>query len=803
METFCRVLVESSLRATIMASGVSVVLWIVRIQAPAIRHRAWTGVLAAMLFLPVLSAWDLKVAVPLLPPVSRGVPQKSVDSAPDWKSASRSAEIASLPPTVAAGVRNPAANESRPARLTWFYKAAAALYTAGLFICLSRLLAGTLLSYRLLLSAKNGCGFLRNARCTAPVTVGLLRARILLPDGAEQWDPDTLGAVLAHEREHVHRRDPLIRWLALLNRSVYWFHPLAWWLSGRLASLAEQACDEAVLARGHDSARYAELLLELARSVKRGGGLVTAWGSALSGSRLAARIRRIASYGPIPSISRRRLLLLAALCAFAILAPATAELVRVGAAMPELQALQSVGVQPLAPARKSLPGRSLPDRKVGGDSAGEPSPTIAINKVGARDGTGNQSQEADLGDNYRKWLNEEVFYIITAEEKAVFLALKSAEERDRFIAQFWARREPAPGAGTGKFKNEHYRRLAYANKWFAARDVPGWKTDRGRIYILYGEPDGKEAHPQREFWQAGGSVPVYPFEIWRYRRIPAIGDDVEFRFVDRALDGKYALETNPVRDRALQDLQLQGRFVAIPYQSAKAADAQMKIISILMRQMGKPDPGQYEKRALAEINRLMQLYPTSEYVPIARQYRDEVLLKLREMPTPVRGQVVNSAGNPISGVTVSVVDPKTKAILFTAASDKEGNFELKPGRSEGPFEILFEKQGYRSYTFAEDDPYSSPLKIVLVSAAELNCQVADFYRSRGNYVAAIARYLEALRLQPDLPAASVGLGRSYLETGEYKKALAIYRDFTRKFPDSPHVRLFQAWIAEAEKAAKK
>ena len=85
-------------------------------------------------------------------------------------------------------------------------------------------------------------------------------------------------------------------------------------------------------------------------------------------------------------------------------------------------------------------------------------------------------------------------YIITDAERNAFKSLQSDPELEHFIEQFWQRRDPTPGTVENEFKEEHYRRIAYANDHFAG-GIPGWKTDRGRIYITYGPPDEKESHP--------------------------------------------------------------------------------------------------------------------------------------------------------------------------------------------------------------------------------------------------------------------------------------------------------------------
>jgi GWxTD domain-containing protein len=144
---------------------------------------------------------------------------------------------------------------------------------------------------------------------------------------------------------------------------------------------------------------------------------------------------------------------------------------------------------------------------------------------------------------YKKWLDEDVVWIITDEERAAFKQLSNDEERDNFIEAFWQRRDPTPDTEENEYKEEHYRRIAYANEHFAA-GVPGWKTDRGRIYIMYGPPDEIESHPsggtyERPMEEGGGETSTFPFEDWRYRYIEGIGQEIIIEFVDTCMCGEY------------------------------------------------------------------------------------------------------------------------------------------------------------------------------------------------------------------------------------------------------------------------
>jgi len=149
----------------------------------------------------------------------------------------------------------------------------------------------------------------------------------------------------------------------------------------------------------------------------------------------------------------------------------------------------------------------------------------------------------ELSKPYKKWLDEDVVYIITDEERAAFKQLSNDEERDNFIEAFWQRRDPTPDTEENEYKEEHYQRIAYANEHFAA-GVPGWRTDRGRIYIVFGKPDEIESHPsggtyERPMEEGGGETSTFPFEDWRYRYIEGIGQEVIIEFVDTCMCGEY------------------------------------------------------------------------------------------------------------------------------------------------------------------------------------------------------------------------------------------------------------------------
>jgi len=301
MQTF---VIDYVLRTSLIAAAVAAVLWMMRVRAAGARHAVWVGVAAVMMVLPAWMAWGPKARVPVLPPAAR----------------TAAAATAVMPivdvPIAAARKAHPAA--VAPRRSPWDWTSLfAGIYFIGAFALLMRLAVGTVRARRL-----------AGASCVVPVTVGFFRPRIILPESAGAWPRARLDAVMVHEGEHARRRDPLFQWVALLNRALFWFHPLAWWLERKVSGLAEEACDEAVIARGHDAREYAQVLLDLARMVERSGGRMGAMGMAMPGVFLPRRIRRMLSGVPAPRISRMRMSCAAAVCAAAAAMVGTGTLVR-------------------------------------------------------------------------------------------------------------------------------------------------------------------------------------------------------------------------------------------------------------------------------------------------------------------------------------------------------------------------------------------------------------------------------------------------------------------------------------------
>jgi GWxTD domain-containing protein len=177
---------------------------------------------------------------------------------------------------------------------------------------------------------------------------------------------------------------------------------------------------------------------------------------------------------------------------------------------------------------------------------------------------------------YKKWLDEDVRWIITDQERNAFKNLSNDEERDSFIENFWLRRNPNPDSPENEYKEEHYARIAYANEHYAA-GMPGWKTDRGHIYIAYGKPDSIDSHPsggnyERPMDEGGGETSTFPFEIWHYRYLAGIGDNIDIEFVDTCMCGDYHMTLDRSEKDALKHVPGAGLTMYEEQGQAKKAD---------------------------------------------------------------------------------------------------------------------------------------------------------------------------------------------------------------------------------------
>ena len=169
-----------------------------------------------------------------------------------------------------------------------------------------------------------------------------------------------------------------------------------------------------------------------------------------------------------------------------------------------------------------------------------------------------RKQGKEVNKVYKDWINKDVLYIITGDEKKAFNALKTDEERENFIENFWRRRDPDPDTEENEYREQYYERIAYANEHYAS-GIPGWKTDRGRIYITFGKPDEIETHPtggtyDRPSYEGGGSTTTYPFETWFYRHLDNVGEGIEVEFVDPTGTGEYRIARDASEKDALKNV---------------------------------------------------------------------------------------------------------------------------------------------------------------------------------------------------------------------------------------------------------
>ncbi len=262
-----------------------------------------------------------------------------------------------------------------------------------------------------------------------------------------------------------------------------------------------------------------------------------------------------------------------------------------------------------------------------------------------------KSLKVELSKTYKKWLDEDVRWIITDEEQKAFKLLSNDEERDQFIEAFWQRRDPTPDTIENEFKEEHYRRMAYANEHFAA-GIPGWKSDRGRIYIMYGPADEIESHPsggsyERPMEEGGGETSTYPFEDWRYRYLEDVGQEVIIEFVDTCMCGDYHMTMDRSEKDAL--LYTPNAGLTLYEQMGMASKADRFTGGGLERLGTGPFSGTQQTK---QFDRLEQFYKLQK--PPAVKFKDleEVVshkISVNLMPFDVRTDFVRVTGDTVLG----------------------------------------------------------------------------------------------------------------------------------------------------------
>ncbi|HEY5214086.1 MAG TPA: GWxTD domain-containing protein [Acidobacteriaceae bacterium] len=344
-----------------------------------------------------------------------------------------------------------------------------------------------------------------SALVQVPTVIGWLRPVVLIPVGCfTGLSPIQIDSIFAHELAHIRRQDYLVSVLQSVAEAVLFYHPAVWWVSAQVRKERENCCDDVMVRTSGDSLAYAKALshLEERRSIYAAIHL------GANGGALVMRIKRLLGYKEAPAFSQ-----LAGIGLLALMVAAAA-----------------LGIGTLARAQASG-DMKLPAEH---DAASQATPQM-----------------------YQKWLDEDVVWIISPEERARFVKLSSDSERNEFIKQFWERRDAqSPGGGENSFRAEYYGRIAYANQHFRGV-TPGWRTDRGRVYILYGPPDSIDAH-----LSVRGATK--PYELWHYRVIQeetpeqvkgtqdykttiVTRKDVDMKFVDTCSCGNLQLQRSEKR----------------------------------------------------------------------------------------------------------------------------------------------------------------------------------------------------------------------------------------------------------------
>lgn len=248
-------LAEWAVRSSALIACGALVLWVVRVKDASIRLAAWTAMLAGSLAIPALTISLPKVPVAVMSTVSA----PAIENLPS---------LAPLSPTVTV-----------PRSFDW-WRVAIAIYVFVALVLLLRLSIGLVVSLRLLRAGREtgrmaeGIAVLESNVVKTPVTLGIVRPKIVLPGDWREWDEPKLGAVLAHERSHIRRGDPALQVLSAIHRAILWHSPMSWFLHRWIVRTAEEASDDAAVAVTGDRASYAEVLLEfMQRGTRRAAWL--------------------------------------------------------------------------------------------------------------------------------------------------------------------------------------------------------------------------------------------------------------------------------------------------------------------------------------------------------------------------------------------------------------------------------------------------------------------------------------------------------------------------------------------------
>ncbi len=348
-----------------------------------------------------------------------------------------------------------------------------------------------------------------------------------------------------------------------------------------------------------------------------------------------------------------------------------------------------------------------------------------------------QREESDS--YYQKWLEEDVLYIITPDERAVFLKLTTNEERDRFIEEFWRRRDPDPGTAENEFKTEHYRRIAYTNERYFS-GIPGWKSDRGQIYIKFGPPDSIERQPagglyRRRNSEGGGETTVFPFERWWYSHIDGIGDDIEIEFVDKSRSNEYRISLNPQEKDAFLYIDGHGNTQAEFEGTARRAER-------ITAPLGVDRSNPFLRRADLPFERLRRFAQIQKAPEIRHKHLQQIVetrVRYEQLPFTYRADWIRVGSRALAPITIGVREGDLQFGADGRAGQARLNVFGQVTGLNGQIAAIFDDDIVKDRTRAEASGVTALYqKMVLLDPGRyrLDLVVEDGYSGKIGYVRA-------------------------------------------------------------------
>jgi TonB family protein len=474
---------------------------------------------------------------------------------------------------------------------------------------------------RLRLGVRRAVELVHSARVQVPTVIGWLRPVVLLPASClTGLSPEQIEAVFCHELAHVHRHDYLVSVIQSVIETLLFYHPAVWWVSKEIRRERECCCDELAVGAGGNVLAYARALSYLEE--RRAAFPEFVLGA--NGGVLKMRIKRL--------LGSKDDMAGSPYAAFVVLGVAAA-----------LAGSYFVAV---SRAQSQTAHAEIA-------SVAEPVGVVSVSQEGATAAANPATEPRGV---YKSWLEQDVRWIITDSEAQQFKQLTNDEERDQFIEQFWARRDP-PGAAAGTYREEHYARIAYSNEHFASNDHVGWRTDRGHIYIVYGKPESIDPHP------AGGAS-TFPYEVWHYKYIAGIGDKVDLAFVDTCQCGDYHYTIDPTEKEARS-------FTGpgLVKQESAQLDANDAQISLAKRLLAPGGAGAPQNAAP----------PTASGAA--------------EQAGSIEGTVIDPTGAVVAGAKMTTVNTDT-GVKQTGETNSSGHYSFSP-LPPGPYNLEVEAKGFQ------------------------------------------------------------------------------------------------------------